>query len=269
MPLCMVLANEIEPIDEEIVEDIDDVDDVDDDSAFSEVFATNIITAFPDLSLSLEDIQELRSKELGWGEIVIMASLASAAEKGMDDILDMRDQGLGLGEISKELGLEYNGLGQGVKGVLGNSDKKALDEAGMEELLSINFELSESDIVELATTGFKKQELLMAFTVAAYAGESTQLEAVLSLRQAEQSWEEIFEALDIEPEDVGEMENIMKNKDLREQVRNTYKELKDQEKELKKQEKEKTRAEKNEAKNNVEDEDDNENQGVGRGRGKK
>jgi hypothetical protein len=224
------------------------------------------------LELTVEDIAELRSKDLGWGEIVIVASLASSAEKSMDDLLAMRAEGLGLGEIAKKLGID-NGLGQGVGKVLGNPDKESLDEAGAQELLSRNFELSESDITELAATGLKKQDLLMACIVAACAGESGQLQAVLSLRQEERSWEEIFETLEVEPESVNEMKNIMKREEIREKIHDTYKELKEEEKELRKQERERAKEEKHEAKNSNKDKDvsedeDHQNNGVGRGRGK-
>ncbi|NPV52008.1 MAG: hypothetical protein HPY71_00600 [Firmicutes bacterium] len=91
---------------------------------YDAVFTSNIITAFPNLNLSAEAIQKLRSTGAGWGEITIAASLASASGKTLDEVMAMADSGLGWGEIAKILGVEPKSLGHAVSEVIGSPKKE-------------------------------------------------------------------------------------------------------------------------------------------------
>jgi len=77
--------------------------------------------------LTSADVQNLRQKGLGFGEISILLALAakqtSANPKSVNDILAMRTAGEGWGKIAKDLG--YKNLGSVLKSV--KSAEKDLD----------------------------------------------------------------------------------------------------------------------------------------------
>ncbi len=70
--------------------------------------------------LTTQDVENLRAKKLGFGEISILLALAAnqtdaTNAKSVNEILSMRQSGTGWGELAKELG--YKNLGSVVKSV--------------------------------------------------------------------------------------------------------------------------------------------------------
>ncbi len=71
-------------------------------------------------ALTVQDVQSLRAKRLGFGEISILLALTakqpdSATAKSLSDILAMRQAGEGWGKLARDLG--YKNLGSVIKSV--------------------------------------------------------------------------------------------------------------------------------------------------------
>lgn len=197
---------------------------------YDAVFTSNIITAFPELNLSTEVIQGLRSRDIGWGEITIAASLASSSGKTLDEVITMADSGFGWGEIAKELGVEPTALGHAVSEVIGNAkhghaDKDALENAAISDLLASNFGLENSGVAALAESGIKKQDVLMALSAAAITGNAGTFEKALALRQESRNWQDVFETLGIDPRGARDMRTVMQRSEIKEQLREMVNEL--------------------------------------------
>jgi len=197
---------------------------------YDAVFSSNIINAFPELNLSTEVIQELRSKGIGWGEITLAASLASSSGKTLDEVIAMADSELGWGKIVEELGVDPKTLGHGVGEVIesakdGRVDKDALENAAISDLLASNFGLENSEVAALAESGLKKQDVLMALSAAAVAGNAGTFEKALALRQESRNWQDVFEALGIDPRGVRDMRTVMQRSEIKDQLREMVKGL--------------------------------------------
>ncbi|HHV61954.1 MAG TPA: hypothetical protein GXX51_04840 [Firmicutes bacterium] len=197
---------------------------------YDAVFTSNIITAFPDLNLSAEAIQELRSRGTGWGEITIAASLASASGKTLDEIIVMADSGLGWGEMAKTLGVEPKSLGHAVSEVIGGAkpghvDKSTLENAAISSLLDSNFGLEDSEVAALARSGIKKQDILMALSAAAATGDPNMFDKALALRQESRNWNDVFQALDIDPKGVRDMKTVMERSEIKDRLRERVRDL--------------------------------------------
>jgi hypothetical protein len=70
--------------------------------------------------LTAQDVQDLRQKKLGYGEISTLLALTAkqpdpATAKSLSEIVAMRQGGMGMGQVAKELG--YRNLGSVVKSV--------------------------------------------------------------------------------------------------------------------------------------------------------
>lgn len=78
-----------------------------------------ITAAFPDLE-DLDDlIDDLREESLGWGEVImVIYILANVEDTTAKDILALRADGKGWGQIAKELGLDPGALGRAVAAVM-------------------------------------------------------------------------------------------------------------------------------------------------------
>ncbi|MDR7438072.1 MAG: hypothetical protein QN127_10450 [Armatimonadota bacterium] len=72
-------------------------------------------TAFDDLEGL---VQKMRTAGMGWGEIIIVLHLAVLSGRSVDQILTMRDGGLGFGEIARALGIHPGELGKAVAAVM-------------------------------------------------------------------------------------------------------------------------------------------------------
>ncbi|MGQ9780054.1 MAG: hypothetical protein ACUVRM_09295 [Bacillota bacterium] len=192
--------------------------------AYEAVFTVNIITAFPELNLSAEVIQGLRSKGMGWGEITIAASLASSSGKTLDEVIAMADSGLGWGKIAKDLGVEPKTLGHAVSEVIGKAkhgrvDKNALENAAISDLLNSNFGLENSEIAVLVESGIKTQDLFMALSAAGITGNAETFEKALALRQESRNWQEVFRTLGIDPKGVRNMKTVIQRSEIKKQLR--------------------------------------------------
>ncbi len=78
--------------------------------------------------LTAKDVQDLRQKRLGYGEISILLALAAKqpdakTAKSLGEIVQMRESGTGFGKLAKELG--YHNLGSVVKSV--KASEKSVD----------------------------------------------------------------------------------------------------------------------------------------------
>lgn len=84
-------------------------------------------------ALTAEDVQGLRAKGLGYGEISILLALTAkqpdpATAKSMNELLAMRQAGEGWGKLAKDLG--YKNLGSVVKSV--KATEKSITRVAME-----------------------------------------------------------------------------------------------------------------------------------------
>ncbi|HHY97140.1 MAG TPA: hypothetical protein GX509_00195 [Firmicutes bacterium] len=204
------------------------------DGAYDEVFASNIVAAYPELNLSIEAILELRAGGMGWGEIAIAASLAYSSGKTLDEVVAMAESGQGWGEIAKNLGIEPAKLGHAASQVIGKArhgqiiDGGELEEATASELIAANFDLEDSELVALLQSGAKKQDILVALSAAVAAEDPNAFNRALELRQENRNWQDVFALLGIDPKGVREMKTIMQRSELRERLRDAAKEVKQQ-----------------------------------------
>ena len=176
------------------------------------------------LNLSTEVIQELRSKGIGWGEITLAASLASSSGKTLDEVIAMADSELGWGKIVEELGVDPKTLGHGVSEVIesakdGRVDKDALENAAISDLLASNFGLEDSEVAALAESGIRKQDVLMALSAAAITGDAGTFEKALALRQESRNWQDVSEAVGIDPKGARDMGTVMQRSEIKEQLK--------------------------------------------------
>lgn len=197
---------------------------------YDAVFSSNIINAFPELNLSTEVIQELRSKGIGWGEITLAASLASSSGKTLDEVIAMADSELGWGKIVEELGVDPKTLGHGVGEVIesakdGRVDKDALENAAISDLLASNFGLEDSEVAALAKSGIRKQDVLMALSAAAITGDAGTFEKALALRQESRNWQDVSEAVGIDPKGARDMGTVMQRSEIKEQLKEQLREM--------------------------------------------
>ena len=84
-------------------------------------------------ALTAQDVQNLRAKRLGYGEISILLALTakqpdSATAKSLNDILAMRQAGEGWGKLARDLG--YKSLGSVIKSV--KATEKSVTRVAME-----------------------------------------------------------------------------------------------------------------------------------------
>jgi hypothetical protein len=71
-------------------------------------------------------VQQMRADGLGWGEIIMVLHLAlhlatvsgKTVDESVDEIRDMRDKGMGYGEIARALGIHPGELGKAVAAVM-------------------------------------------------------------------------------------------------------------------------------------------------------
>ncbi|HHY46078.1 MAG TPA: hypothetical protein GX506_02100, partial [Firmicutes bacterium] len=170
------------------------------------------------------------ANDLGWGEIVIAASLASASGKTLDEVIALADSGLGWGEVAASLGVDTRGLGQSIRGVIGNSGKSkvdddVLDDAAAEELLNNNFGLTQQELEQLAKSGVKKQDVLVAVSAAVAANDPATFENIIRLRQENRNWQQVFETMGIDPKGIRKVETAMIRSEVRTQLRERLKEF--------------------------------------------
>lgn len=75
-------------------------------------------TSAPPRELTAQDVQNLRARRLGFGGITILLALTANqpnSTKPLDEILAMRESGMGWGKLARELG--YRNLGEVMKSV--------------------------------------------------------------------------------------------------------------------------------------------------------
>lgn len=64
------------------------------------------------INFSPEEVEELRSQGLGYGEITIIQLLQERSGKTLEDILSLFKEGKGWGEIASLLGVDFHGIGE-------------------------------------------------------------------------------------------------------------------------------------------------------------
>lgn len=107
-----------DPIEDPIEDPVVNPDD-EDEGIVNNVFAANIIEAYPELNLTEADIQALREAGLGWGDVSIACGIAVNTGESLDNIIALAGEGIEWGEIAESLGMEDRAFGQYVKGVIG------------------------------------------------------------------------------------------------------------------------------------------------------
>lgn len=171
------------------------------------VVAANIVEAFPELGLTVEQIEAYKASGWGYGEMVIAASLASKSGKTVDEILAMYESGQGWGEIAKSLGIQPGKLGQIISGIVSNgkhhrkgkTSSAAAEETASAELTRLNFGQSKK-----AQDGLKAQykvthrELLTACAVARASGDKQALKTALEMRKQGQKWQDVMRQLKVD-----------------------------------------------------------------------
>ncbi len=94
-----------------------------------------IVAAFPELELTVEQLQAHFDEGWGLGELVICAVVADDSAMPFEEVLTMAAGGMGWGEIAKAVGMEAKNLGQAVsavkgkKGLLWKGDDEEIEDA--------------------------------------------------------------------------------------------------------------------------------------------
>ena len=171
------------------------------------VIAASIVEAFPELSLTTEQVQALKDDGWGYGEITIAASLAVESGESLQDILALFEAGQGWGEIAKSLGLPAGGFGRIISGIAagdkgrkaGKSSDPALEEACCGELARKNHGLTAQEQTRLrAAYRITHREMLAACTMARANGDTAALETALRMRSEHRGWQDIMDQLEVD-----------------------------------------------------------------------
>ncbi|MGI6131005.1 MAG: hypothetical protein ACOYES_03945 [Bacillota bacterium] len=123
-----------DPEDDEDLDD-DPEDELDDDDelelgADKTVFFERLMAAYPELAVTVEQLQALFDAGWGLGDLAICAVISADSGKSFEDVLALAEGGMGWGEVAKESGIEARNLGQAVSAAMG---KKGLLWKGHEQ----------------------------------------------------------------------------------------------------------------------------------------
>jgi flagellar basal body-associated protein FliL len=228
-----------EPDDNEDFDDVDEDEDEngeDDEDIVNNVFALNIIEAYPDLNLTEADIRALREAGFGWGEVSIACGIAVNSGDPLANIIALAGEGQGWGEIAKSLGVEDRAFGQYVRGVIGKGhaygkDKEKqseLDDAASMDMVLDGYGLSEQDVTELIELGYGARDVLCAVSLVASSGEASKLELVLQLRSEKRNWAQVAKELGVKdndmPDRIRSRTHVELRQELKEALKNAVKE---------------------------------------------
>jgi len=127
--------------------------------------------------------------------------------------------------------VEPKTLGHAVSEVIGKAkhgrvDKNALENAAISDLLNSNFGLENSEITALVESGIKMQDLFMALSAAGITGNVETFEKALALRQESRNWQDVFQALGIDPRGARDMRTVMQRSEIKKQLRDMVNALK-------------------------------------------
>ena len=122
-----------DPADE--LDDDDPDDELDDEDelelgADKTVFFERLIAAYPELAVTVEQLQALFDAGWGLGDLAICVVISADSGKSFEDVLALAESGMGWGEAAKEAGIEARNLGQAVSAAMG---KKGLLWKGHEQ----------------------------------------------------------------------------------------------------------------------------------------
>jgi hypothetical protein len=210
----------------------EDEEDEDDEDIVSNIFALNIIQAYPELNLTEADVAALRQAGFGWGEISIACGIAVNSGESLDNIVALVSEGTGWGEIAESLGMEGRAFGQYVRGVIGkghaygkNEDKQSeLDDAASMDMVIEGYGLSEQDVTDMIELGYSAKDVLCAVSLVASTGEAANLELVLRLRTEKQNWSQVAKELGVEDNDMPARMRAHNRVELKEALKQAVKE---------------------------------------------
>ena len=94
------------------------------------VFFERLIAAYPELAITVEQLQALFDAGWGLGDLVICVVISADSGTSFEDVLALAESGMGWGEVARESGIEARNLGQAVSAVMG---KKGLLWKGHEQ----------------------------------------------------------------------------------------------------------------------------------------
>ncbi len=260
--------NDGELDDDEDLDGEDEEDNEEDEPIVNNIFALNIIQAYPELNLTEADVLALREAGFGWGEISIACGIAVNSEESLDSIIALAGEGTGWGEIAKSLGMEDRAFGQYVKGVIGNGhaygrDKEKqseLDDAASIDIVLDGYGLSEQDVTELIELGYSEKDVLCAVSLVASTGEASKLELVLQLRNEKRNWSQVAKELGVEDNDMPAEMRAHNRVELKDALKQAVKEqVKEQKNKDNKDNKD--RKDNNDNKGNKDNKDDKDNKG--------
>ena len=210
----------------------EDEEDEDDEDTVNNIFALNIIQAYPELNLTEADVAALRQAGFGWGEISIACGIAVNSGESLDNIIALVSEGTGWGEIAESLGMEGRAFGQYVRGVIGkghaygkNEDKQSeLDDAASMDMVIEGYGLSEQDVTDMIELGYSAKDVLCAVSLVASTGEASNLELVLKLRTEKQNWSQVAKELGVEDNDMPARMRAHNRVELKEALKQAVKE---------------------------------------------
>jgi hypothetical protein len=82
-------------------------------------FFERLIAAYPELTITTEQLQALLDDGWGLGDLVICVVISADCGKSFEDVLALAESGMGWGEVAKECGIEARNLGQSVSAAMG------------------------------------------------------------------------------------------------------------------------------------------------------
>lgn len=94
-----------------------------------------LVEAYPELEITVEQLQLLFDEGWGLGELAIAVVVSADSGKSLEDVLALASDGMGWGEVAKESGIEARNLGQvisaamGKKGLLWKGHEQDIDDA--------------------------------------------------------------------------------------------------------------------------------------------
>ncbi len=93
-------------------------------------FFERLMAAFPDSTVTVEQLQACFDEGWGLGDLVICAVISVDSGRSFEDVLALASSGMGWGEVAEESGIEARNLGQAISAKMG---KKGLLWKGHEQ----------------------------------------------------------------------------------------------------------------------------------------
>lgn len=154
-----------------------------------------MIAAF--FNLDVAQVQTWHDDDrMGYGEIAIALFLAQSGDTSVEEIIALYHEGLGWGEIAKELGLAPGSKGRNLGAIVSGRGVVTTTYPGPAKAIAQRFGVPITDVLALHEEGISWGAIRKAFALSQESGGAETPQDILSMHQDEgMSWGQIKKAL--------------------------------------------------------------------------